>query len=1343
MKKRFNYSNDSNDSQESEDYTECHKKRRSPNCERKCPPSPKIICQPGPRGKDGFPGTRGPQGAPGPQGPRGIVGPAGPVGPKGNPGSRGEAGPMGPMGRQGPEGRRGPQGCQGNEGKRGPTGTGRPGPTGPRGVGGGTNLRCINIRYSGWAGITVPRSPPIGTDGLIILDLNFLDCRADLFYATGNPINQSPWAVEFNSPSEPYWYFQFGGTNNLVCPGSTGATGVTGCTGPTGTFNNQIWYVVPTPDPNSDDPGTITPINAIYPDLKIGDKIFDSCSGQLYTLTNCGWECCGNFRGNNINCINIKYTGFGGISVPRDSEQGPSGINFLDYGGVDADLWVSTGNPYPNEWTQVFLPPNIETPAPYFYFEFLNQDNPTASQGSITASTATSSTLTLGGIITGTFTVGQIVRRDSNNSVLGVITALGTGTGQAGTYILDRPNILEGPILVLGGGIPPYFTSNSTGRIWYVEPVPGAISTQNGRATQYCNLCNLQPGDKVIDAATGNFYTLLAGEGGTCYWTCSPILPCGINGSCPTDCGLRSTLDIGGAAPCCNIRGPTGPAGPNIKKGCIAFTGKCGNSLPNLPGPGYLPGDYFLDKGSDWDLFQVEANGVSWSNPIPLKDPYLYFCVNNLTDNVGRIYNVFPQQSDVSTEDGCGIDLGTQFGLATGTTFIDCCSGRIFTLSEGLFSCANDFPVRFGNTGAGCTGNTGPFIGPTGCCTLTGNSGDTLNCVDILLKGKCSLNINGCTGATGQFLLTLNDGALFEWNGVAWQLAISPFNYYYLCNEFIGTTGCTGTVAPPFSLYFVTGNISPLTPPVKIETQLGLNVGAKILDCNTSTLYELRSTGLFLCCIIGRGITGTTGSTGATGPTGSTGATGPTGSTGATGPTGPAGANVKSGCIAFSGHCGDSDPIIPPAGYLPGDYFLDIDRDWDLYQVNASGTGFNTIDIRSPYLYFCTDTSRIYNVIPNPDPMSTANGCGFDLGTAFGLIEGTKFIDCCSGRVFTLSNGMWNCAGDFPVGIAGFVGVTGAFGCTGFTGPFIGPTGACCTPRSTGNTLNCIDICLSGSCRPVNIPGCVGPTGTYLLATSNGTLYLSNGTSWIQQTPPGCTGTVAGVTGYYFLCNETFGAAGCTGVTGPPFNIFFVPSVGVPIPIETQLGLVSGAKILDCASSTLYEFQAGITGATGPTANSGFSVCCQIGKLAYFEGFIPNPTPVINDTPIPYTTRLNSGVFINTAGVITFPFSGVYSVSVAAGIQGSTGSVGTTTSFYLIDQTTPTGWAYTNVFATPNDYATNSFTVLVTAKKGDLFSVRAASGVPTILSGAFDFSVGSGFISVPANVLSISQVSRL
>ena len=871
-----------------------------------------IGCK-GPVGDRGPKGDKGDKGSTGPMGTRGHQGPpgsAGPIGPKGDQGKQGVPGPQGPIGKAGPQGNqgsRGPMGAQGDPGKRGPSGpAGKQGPTGakgPTGAGGGTILKCINVKYSGLAGITVPRDPPRDSHNFIQFDINFLDCRADLWVSTGNPTNKSPWATAFNSPDSPYYYYQTGGDPNLDCS-------VPSSTGPSNPFPKQFFYVVPPPDPKSTAPGTVTPINKIFPDLKAGDKILDSCSGKIYELINGSWECCSSMRGNQVSCVDIKYLGFGGISVPRGSIPG---IYFLDR-GFDADLWVGTGNPYPNDWTQVELFPDINNPVPFFYFEVLNEINSSSN------STISGTTLTIGGEINGTFNIGDVI--DGVGIVNGTtITAFGTGTGGAGTYTVSLVNPTLGPMQIFvrdpKNKFPPELTSDNTGLLWYVEPVPGAPSTANGLATQYNLLCNLQPGDKVIDSNTGNFYTLVCNIDGDCYWTCSSILPCEIvNGTCPQDCGVTGTLNTKIDAPCCNIRGPTGPVGPaggSIKTGCISYFGLCGESVPTTP---YAAGTYFLDI-SDADLYISLGPLV----PMQLVSPppsgaYLFFCT---TTNV--IYNVIPQPDPTSTDNGCTFRLDTKLGLEIGTKFIDCCSGTIYTLTQLLggtaWNCGSDYPFNVtGTIGAlGCTGDV--VFGNTGCCSIggcgsSGGCGDSFTCIDILLSGICQPTINICAGApepaNGTYLLTSNGGALYQWvisGGVgSWvYVKIQPLDYYYLCTETVTASGCTGTLAPPYQILYNVGD--GVTIPVPVEKKLGLKIGAKLLDCNTSTIYELVAGGWDICCVItGSGATGPQGPTGPQGSnTGFTGPTGAQGSTGIQGPTGPQGSNT-----GFTGPTGPQGP---------------------------------------------------------------------------------------------------------------------------------------------------------------------------------------------------------------------------------------------------------------------------------------------------------------------------------------------------------------------------------------------------------------------------------------------------
>jgi hypothetical protein len=1043
---------------------------------------------PGPAGQPGGRGVQGPMGIPGPKGDRGEKGDRGDRGEKGSKGERGDVGMKGSQGNAGP---RGPMGDKGEQGKKGSTGpAGKIGPTGAKGatgVGGGTVLKCINIQFSGWAGETILKTPPRDSKDNIQLDVFYLDCKADLFVSTGSD-SSAAWSLYGESPHTPYWYFQYNGTNNLVCPGQTGSTGSTGVTG---TFNNQIWYVIPNPDPTSPLGGSIIPITSFYPDLKNGDKVFDSCSGKLYDLVNGSWQCCGSFRGNKLTCIEIKYQGYGGISVPRDAQTptiGVNGVYFLDYQGVnsksaDADLWISTGDAY--QWRPVPLFPDIENPAPFFYFEILNGPNPTATQASITGVGPTSNVLTIAGVVTGKFGVGQIVLRTDTSDQVGRIVALGTGTGKDGTYILDRQQPISGPFSVYSIGQIPSFTSENTGRLWYVEPVLGASNRNNGKASQYQILCNLQPGDKVIDSVTGNFYTLFCDADHNCYWTCSPILPCQeVDGTCPTNCGVTGTLDTSFNPPCCNLKGPPGPTGPSLflKSGCISFTGRCGESPPslspypagtffldigknsdtdadlfisvglnvplqiytpapnapylyyctdtlqiynvvpqpdpystkngcvfplastdnlpigtkfidccsgiiytlrdngwvcfgdypfnvigstgstgasgctgtivygntgccklssqncsciktgcikykgycgesrsNFPPPSYNVGDYFLDLQNDFDLSQVVLNPSSkkvWQD-VNVKDPYLYYCIDTLT-----IYNVIPQQDEHAPKKGCGFPIDR--GLEIGTKLFDCCSGTIYTListTNNIFglgwSCTPDFPFGFGATGAtGSTGCNGPFTfpGPTGqCCTL-GSGGDSFKCVEILFSGLCQQSINNsCIGPTGTLALDVSHGKLYVSAGTAWQLSSQPFDYYYLCTPVIGVTGCTGSSVPPYTIYHVTGSTTIVEPAVLIQDFLNLSIGTKLLDCTTSTLYELKADGWYICCVIkGLGVTGPTGSQGVTGPTGPntgfTGATGPTGSTGHTGATGPTGSTGPSGSTGSTGPIGNTGP---------------------------------------------------------------------------------------------------------------------------------------------------------------------------------------------------------------------------------------------------------------------------------------------------------------------------------------------------------------------------------------------------------------------------------------------------
>jgi len=917
----------------------------------------------GEKGSNGLQGISGPmgrQGISGPKGDRGERGQDGSQGPMGAKGDRGEPGDPGPRGLRGEEGRRGPQGHQGEPGKRGPEGrrgVGVPGPEGPTGEAGGTKILSLDLRFTGWAGETIIKTPPRDINGNIMLGVLYLDCRADLFVSTGSGVGGA-WST-FPGPTGPYYYYQTNGEKNMNCSGGESECYTpydtysrsrgcyrdgcsdsrecdsNGCTG----FNNQIWYVAPNPDLSSAIPGSIIPVSELY-DLKPGDIIIDTQSGTILTLRNtyCGesWDIndpnapgggggpllgrgFGGFRGNRLSAISISYQGFGGLSVPR-SPGYPEGVYFLDYGGVngdsnDADVYVSTGNPFPNEWAQVELFPNINNPAPFFYFEYLNDPGPTSTSAFITGSTGYNGILTVGGIVTGRFSIGQTITNSTTSSVLGKITSIVTGTGGVGIYLLDTISGVTGPFPIVASGTIPMFTSTNTGRIWYVVPVPGSASTFNGQAYQYQLLCNFLVGDTVIDVETGAIYTLFENAGST-YWTCSPILPCGVSDA-------TSAIDMSPDAPCLSIKGPTGSSAgaSSIITGCVRYRGLCVPSISVVPPPGLPVGSYALDIDHDWDLWQVITGptGTVWEH-VNITEAYLFYCENTL-----EIYNVMPVGS-TSFANGCGFGLSSIYPI--GTRFFDCCGGCIFTLTKpthipsitGKVWVSNpDYPLIYSGTGA--AGCTGPLVygGNTGsCCIGSSASGDTFDCINISLSGFCLPSIIPCPGiviADGTYMVTQNGGVLYQWSSMVnnWILVPQPSDYYFLCTMEI-SLGCTATSAPPYQILFVTGD--GVTTPVPLEERLGLIPGAKVLDCAAQTLYTYQFDGFYVCCQFtgggGPGATGPIGPTGAEGPTGpagdtgATGFTGPTGDTGATGFTGPTG---DTGATGFTGTDGPTGPV--------------------------------------------------------------------------------------------------------------------------------------------------------------------------------------------------------------------------------------------------------------------------------------------------------------------------------------------------------------------------------------------------------------------------------------------------
>ena len=143
------------------------------------------------------------------------------------------------------------------------------------------------------------------------------------------------------------------------------------------------------------------------------------------------------------------------------------------------------------------------------------------------------------------------------------------------------------------------------------------------------------------------------------------------------------------------------------------------------------------------------------------------------------------------------------------------------------------------------------------------------------------------------------------------------------------------------------------SPAVPAQKRLQISTGGKLLDCNTSTLYELKADGWYVCCAI-KGTTGPTGPQGIPGPTGANtgftgaqGSTGPTGAQGATGARGLPGTNISS-TFSFSGTL-TSVALVGAFGYLSNGGFLN----------QVSGI---TIPLRYPAIINSPATNVVFSI---------------------------------------------------------------------------------------------------------------------------------------------------------------------------------------------------------------------------------------------------------------------------------------------------------------------------------------------------------------------------------------------
>jgi microcystin-dependent protein len=311
------------------------------------------------------------------------------------------------------------------------------------------NNLCLN-------NILDPNVPIVDLYYLARGDLDDTDHDAQLYQSTGSPGGVGanlPSAWSAIDPTETFYYFE-----RLGCCDESQDLG-------------YIWKV--TLGVKNLKGNAVRVENDL--NLKAGAQIIDSVFGNMFKLLNVNnqllWKKDCSLRGEKTKSICIKYNGIGGISTPKVGDfpalLDQEGIFFLDYGGPDGDLWVSTGVSDPPG--QFWRGPLNEI-EPYYYFE-------------------------------------DLTKCGMNNYIGGTVVE-----GSGSNYCK----------LACGLGI--NISPGNVGRIWYVVPVASKYNTFNGKAVKIEILCDLKEGDKVFDAKSGRIFTLVCKDACECLWVAESML---------------------------------------------------------------------------------------------------------------------------------------------------------------------------------------------------------------------------------------------------------------------------------------------------------------------------------------------------------------------------------------------------------------------------------------------------------------------------------------------------------------------------------------------------------------------------------------------------------------------------------------------------------------------------------------------------------------------------------------------------------------------------------------------------------------------------------------------------
>ena len=712
-------------------------------------------------------------------------------------------------------------------------------------------------------------------------------------------------------------------------------------------------------------------------------------------------------------------------------------------------------------------------------------------------------------------------------------------------------------------------------------------------ATDDCVMYTLRPGDQLLDCCSGNIYLF---DGTSFIFECNlkgdtgftgPIGDTGVTGAFGPTGNTGDTGFTGVTGPS-GPTGFTGPTGSNFVTLCVSLSGRVGPIEPSLLGP--LPGnngDLYLQIGNACNLYELigglwtdvsDLVGLTDPHGNPVVEPFYYLGIDVNTSLIEII-----QVINLAT------DVCVMFTLRPGDQLLDCCSGNIYIFDGVSFILECNLKGDTGATGPiGDTGVTGAF-GPTGSTGDTGFTGETGPSGPTGFTGPTGSNfvtlcisLSGRVGPVEPSLLGPlpgNNGDLYLQVGNACNLYELIGGLWTDVSDLVGLTDPHGNpVVEPFYYLGIDVNTSliEIIQVINLATDVcvmfTLRPGDQLLDCCSGNIYIFDGVSFILECnlkgdtgftgptgpigpIGDTGVTGWTGDTGDTGPigvTGFTGFTGPTGDTGFTGWTGATGATgteIDVFCISLTGRMGMVEPsLLGPLPGVAGDLYLQIGPDLDLYEYDGTNWNDNSNlvgltdphgnPVTVPFYYAGTDVDTSTTKIIFAENFVT------NIYVDFTSRVGDIVIDCCSGTLYTFGSTGWvvGCSLKGDTGATGIVGPTGPIGPTGIVGP-IGDPGPLGDTGTTG---------VIGPIGDTGAIGPIGPTGDTGHVGDTGIIGPIGDTGAIG--PIGPTGDT-GATGFIGLTGST----GDTGATGPMGLTGFAPFVNssmtkIPINIFTLAG---------------------------------------------------------------------------------------------------------------------------------------------------------------------------------------------